>query len=96
MLAQERNARQSLRAALDDSTGANDGKITQYLDDMTQVMRRRVDLFESEQKELGTFLSPRQRAQYTALRDQIARRIDQGPGLGRGLNGRRGGPPELR
>jgi hypothetical protein len=97
LLRDERGARLSLRAALEDSTAANDAKIAQHMDELTQVMRRRVDLLEAEQKELSGFLSPRQRAQYLALREQLTKRFEQleaGTGAARG--GRRGLPPPER
>src|SRR4051812_15717246 len=66
---EEREARFNLRAAMQDSTGHPDqDKVAQYLDQLVRGQRRRVDLLESEQKDLATFLTPLQRAQYFALK----------------------------
>jgi hypothetical protein len=55
-----------------------------------KAQRRRADILENEQKELASFLNPVQRAKFFALRDQLARRIQELQGQGRG---RRGPPP---
>jgi hypothetical protein len=93
LMRDERDSRVSLRTALEDST-ADQAKIAQYLDRLIQIQRRRVDLLEAEQKELGGFLTPKQRAQYFALRERVMRRLAelQSPPDG----GRRGGPPPKR
>ena len=90
--ADERQARQSLKVALEDTTGTPDNaKIDQYMTRLVQAQHKRADLLEAEQKELAGFLTPVQRAQYFALRENLNRRIAQ-------MNqdageGRRGGPP---
>jgi len=73
---EERQTRAALAAALADSAGTPDqAKISQYMDQLIQVQHRRADLLEAEQKELGGFLTPLQRAQYLALREQLNRRV---------------------
>lgn len=74
---QERQARQSLRQALADPKGADQSKIDENMSAITNAQKRRADILESEQKDLGTFLTPKQRAQYFSLRDNLARRIQQ-------------------
>ena len=74
----ERQARLALRAAMEDSTGRDQNKISQNLDQLVAAQRRRADLLESEQKELATFLTPLQRAQYLSLQDRLARRLLDG------------------
>jgi Spy/CpxP family protein refolding chaperone len=85
LLREERATRMNLRTAMADTAKPDQAKITQYLDQLVQLQRRRADLLESEQKELSEFLSPMQRAQFLALRERITRRIQQlegppGPG----------------
>jgi hypothetical protein len=73
---EERQVRAALAAALADSTGTPDqAKIGQYMDQLIQTQHRRADLLEAEQKELGGFLTPLQRARYLALREQLGRRV---------------------
>lgn len=88
----EREARQTLKAAMEDSASGDPSKVDAAMKRMIQVQRRRVDLLETEQNELSSFLTPRQRAQYFAIRERVMRRMLEmeldGPG-----GGRRGVPP---
>jgi hypothetical protein len=74
---QERQARQNLRAALAEPNGGDQAKIDANMATITNAQRRRAEILESEQKDLGTFLTPKQRVQYFSLRDNLARRIQQ-------------------
>ncbi|HMA24682.1 MAG TPA: hypothetical protein VKP00_11825 [Gemmatimonadaceae bacterium] len=97
VLRDERDARQNLRAAMQDSTGhADQDKIAQYLDQIVLGQRRRADLLEQEQKELSNFLTPLQRAQYFALKERITRKLlDLQADSSAGRGGRRGfAPPD--
>jgi Spy/CpxP family protein refolding chaperone len=74
----ERQARLALREALQDSSGTPDqAKISRYMDQLVQAQHRRADLLEAEQKELGGFLTPLQRARYQGLHDQLNKRIQE-------------------
>jgi Spy/CpxP family protein refolding chaperone len=74
----ERQSRLALRAAMQDTAAAPDqGKIAQYMSELVQAQHRRADLLEAEQKELSGFLTPLQRAKYQALRDQLAKRVQE-------------------
>lgn len=87
----EREARQSLRAALAATAGSTDqAKVDENMARVMKAQRRRSEILEAEQKELGVFLTPVQRAKYFALRDNFARRIQQVRQNGRG------GPPPVR
>jgi hypothetical protein len=82
----ERQTRQALATAMQDST-PDQGKIDGYINQLIQVQRKRADLLEAEQKELSSFLTPMQRAQYLSLNQQLQARM-------RGLNQPgRGTPP---
>jgi Spy/CpxP family protein refolding chaperone len=82
----EREARQALRAALAAPQGSVDqAKVDENMARVVRAQRRRSEILEAEQKDLGEFLTPVQRARYFALRDNLARRIEQlrqnaGPG----------------
>jgi len=73
---QERQTRLSLRDAMRDST-ADQAKISGYLDQLVQLQRQRVDLFAQEQRDLAQFMTPLQRARYTAVQEQVRRRVEQ-------------------
>ena len=78
LLKSERETRKGLRAAMLDTTGTRDqAKIAAYLDQLTQAQRKRADLLEAEQKDLSTFLTPMQRAQYLGLKERLDQRILQ-------------------
>ena len=74
---QERQTRLALRDAMLDSTHADDAKISGYLDQLMQLQRQRVDMLEQEQRDLAEFMTPLQRARYTALQEQVRRRVEQ-------------------
>lgn len=85
----EREARQALRAALAAPAGSTDqAKVDENMTRVMKAQRRRSEILEAEQKDLGGFLTPVQRAKYFALRDNFARRIQQVR-----QNGRGGVPP---
>ena len=74
---QERETRLSLRDAMRDSTHADQARITSYLDKLVDLQRQRVELVAQEQRDLAAFMTPLQRARYTALQEQVRRRIEQ-------------------
>ena len=87
----EREARQALRAALAAPAGSTDqAKVDENMARVMKAQRRRSEILEAEQKDLGGFLTPVQRAKYFALRDNYARRIQQLRQNGRG------GPPPVK
>jgi protein CpxP len=77
ILREERQTRVALRDAMRDTASADQSRISGYLDQLVQLQRRRADLVEQEQKELARFMTPVQRARYTALQEQIRRRVEQ-------------------
>ena len=90
---QERTARMSLRTELQAGDAANQAKVSEVLDTLLRLQRRRLELVEREQRELAAFLTPVQRARYQAFVDFLQRRMDDmADGRGRG-DGRRGGEP---
>lgn len=98
LMAQEREARLVLRAQMQRGTAADQKLVSDALDTLLKVQRARLDLAESEQRELAGFLQPAQRAGYLALQDQMRRRVEEmrrsrggGPG-GRARRGPGGRP----
>ncbi len=101
---EERSVRAEMRDAIDggDDTAAQD-RVAQLLERAMKVQRARLDLVETEQRELSAFLTPVQRAKYLGLQEQLRRRVDDmrrraagdstddpfGDGPSRGAKGRR-------
>jgi Spy/CpxP family protein refolding chaperone len=73
----ERQARQALRTQLAAPSGADQAKIDENMAVITKAQQRRAEILASEQKDLGGFLTPKQRSQYFFMRDNLARRIQQ-------------------
>ena len=74
LMLRERETRQSLRAEILAGDGANQAKVGQLLDQSIQLQRQRLDLLQSEQRELGKFLSPVQRAKYFGIQNELRKR----------------------
>ena len=88
LFAEERRARQALRAELTSST-PNQQKVASLLDDLMGVSRRRFDIVAGEQRELAKFLTPVQRAKYFGLQNQLRQRVEQLQRRGPTRDGRR-------
>jgi len=99
----ERDARMSLQGTILGDAPPDSAKVNQLLDRLLDVQRKRLELLESEQKELATFMTPIQRAKYLAMQEQVRRRLEQlrpapGAPFGNGpppARGRRQGPPVI-
>lgn len=88
LITEERQTRQSLRSELSRTDSANQQRVASLLDQMLRLERQRLDLVASEQRELGKFLTPVQRAKYLGLQNQLRQRMQElrdggGPGAGR-------------
>lgn len=70
-------ARKAMRDELLAGDNANEAKVTELLEQMPQLERRRLELLEQEQRELARFLSPVQRARYFALQDELRRGMQE-------------------
>ncbi len=77
LLAEERQARQSLRAELMMADAANQQKVGELVDQIMRFQRQQLDLQANEQRELGKFLTPVQRAKYFGLQDQLRKRTTE-------------------
>ena len=85
LLRREMMTRRGLRDEVLRGDSASSTKIDQLLTDQFKIDRERVDLTEAEQRELGKFLTPVQRAKYLGVQEQIRREMDQLRGRGRGM-----------
>ena len=74
---EERDARLSLRASMRNSQTADAKLVDQLLQKIVDIQKRRVQLLDSEQRDLATIMTPIQRAQYMALQEQVRRRLEQ-------------------
>lgn len=78
LLAQEEKAqRVALRTEILADSSANQGNIAAALLHLHGLQQRRLDLQAEEQKEFATFMTPLQRAKFTALQDQVRRRLQE-------------------
>lgn len=101
LMGRERDTRRELRQQLLAGDDANQNRVAQLLDQAMQLERQRLDLQQSEQRELATFLKPVQRAKLFGLQAEMRRRAQelrnrgmQGRGVpGRGLQGAPMRPP---
>ena len=97
--------RTALRNEMTAGEKANEAKVGELLDQMPGLERRKLELMETEQRELAKFLTATQRARYFGLQDELRRgRQDlqrrrmgmndsiAAPGDSRGFR-RRGNPP---
>jgi Spy/CpxP family protein refolding chaperone len=73
---EERGARMALQLAMSDST-PDQAKVSQELQRLLDIQKRRIALLESEQKDLAAIMNPVQRARYMALQEQVRRRMEQ-------------------
>ncbi len=93
---EERRLRNQLSAAMRPGVAANDQAVTRLVDGVLAGRGAMVQTFRDEMAELGTVLSPVQRAQYLLLRDRLLQRVQElrqerqanGPPLGRRLRPR--------
>ena len=88
LFAEERRARQALRAELT-ATNPNQQKVATLLDQLMGVSRRRFDIQAGEQRELAKFLTPVQRAKYFGLQNQLRQRLEEVQRRGGQRGGRR-------
>ena len=77
LVTEERQARLALRSELVAGDAANQQKVGALLDQLMRLQRRRLDLMENEQRELGKFLTPVQRAKYFGLQTQLRKRMQE-------------------
>ncbi|MBK6488801.1 MAG: hypothetical protein IPF98_18580 [Gemmatimonadetes bacterium] len=78
LFAEERTVRLEMREALSGSDDpAAQERLSKLLDRALSVQHSRLDLMETEQRELAEFLTPLQRARYLGLQEQLRQRVDE-------------------
>lgn len=78
LFTEERTVRREMRQALQAPDGqANQDRVAELMDRAIRVQRSRLDLLETEQRELSAFLTPTQRAKYMGMQEQLRRRADE-------------------
>jgi len=97
LLMKERDVRRELRQQLMSNT-ADQNRVASLLDQAMQLERQRIDLMQTEQRELAKFLTPVQRAKLFGLQNEMRRRAQElrnrqpgRPGAG-GLRGQKRPP----
>jgi protein CpxP len=88
---QERETRRQLRVELT-SPQPNQQRVSDLLDNSLRLQQLRLNLVQSEQKDLARFMTPVQRARYIALQQQFRRRTQELTG-DRGQRGAKQRPP---
>jgi len=76
LIGKERDVRQELRRQLTSGT-ADQNRVGVLLDQAMQLERQRLDVMQSEQRELAKFLTPVQRAKLFGLQNELRRRAQE-------------------
>src|SRR5215207_3276252 len=76
LIGKERDVRQELRRQLTSGT-ADQNRVGVLLDQAMQLERQRLDVMQSEQRELAKFLTPVQRARLFGLQNELRRRAQE-------------------
>jgi periplasmic protein CpxP/Spy len=75
LAAHERTIRQAIRAELRPGVATDEQRVGVLMDSLFVLQHQRLDMLQSEQRELSTFLTPSQRVRYYALQEQLQRRV---------------------
>jgi periplasmic protein CpxP/Spy len=76
LAAREREIRQTMRAELQPGSTPNEQGLSGLTDSLFALQRTRLDMLQTEQRQLATFLTPSQRVRYYALQEQLRRRVE--------------------
>ena len=77
LFTREREVRREMRREVLAGEKANQNRVAQLLDQALVLERQRLDLVQSEQRELAKFLNPVQRAQLLGLQGELRRRAQE-------------------
>jgi Spy/CpxP family protein refolding chaperone len=78
IMQRERETRRALRLATAPGDSSADQKVIgRQLDSLVALQQRRVALLAEEQREMATFLTPYQRAQFLAMQERALRAAQQ-------------------
>lgn len=73
----ERDARMKLQALVLVGSDADSVRLKQFMAQLNDVRKRRVQIDEAEQKDLATIMSPLQMAKFLGIQEQVRRRLEQ-------------------
>jgi len=73
---QERAERAVLRQQISAGDRADQQRVASALDHLIQLQRQRVELQADEQRELSGYMTPLQRARFSALQEEVRRRVE--------------------
>jgi len=76
LIAREREIRRDLRMQMQ-TEKPDQNRVAQLLDQTMQLERQRLDLVQSEQRELAKFMTPVQRAKLFAIQTELRRRTQE-------------------
>jgi hypothetical protein len=76
LAARERTIRQAIRAELRPGVATDEHHVGVLMDSLFALQHERLDMVQSEQRDLATFLTPSQRVRYYALQEQLRRRVE--------------------
>ena len=99
LMQQEREIRITIRSEVLRGDQADQKRIARLIDEMIKTQQQRLDILESEQKDLSAFLTPAQRAKYLGIQEQVRKRLQKmreegGAGMGGGAPMRRQRPAQ--
>jgi protein CpxP len=77
LVARERAARVGLRAELAAGDSANQSRVKDLLEQVSRLQRERLDLLDSEQREMAEYMTPVQRAKFLGLQEQLQQRLEK-------------------
>ena len=72
---EEKAQRVTLRRQILADSAANQASIATALDRLHAIQQRRLDIQDEEQKDFAAFMTPLQRARFTALQEQVRKRL---------------------
>lgn len=73
----ELTARTALRREVMAGERADEARVAELLEQIPKLERRKLELMETEQREMSKFLSPLQRARYFGLQDELRRGMQE-------------------
>lgn len=73
----ERDARTKLQGLVMVGAESDSVRIRQFIGQMNEVRRRRLQIDEAEQKELAAIMTPLQLAKFLGIQEQVRRRLEQ-------------------
>lgn len=74
---EERETRMALQRSIRDTVAADSAGVERLLNRLVDIQKRRVQVTESEQRDLATIMTPIQRAKFMALQEQVRRQVEQ-------------------